>query len=77
LHGLRATAISRVRANDVPAEKASVFFGVTPRVMQAHYEALDETAIADQVAEALEEVWRKCGGGSAPASTDSPENQEK
>ena len=77
LHSLRATAISRVRGNDVPAEKASIFFGVTPRVMQAHYEALDETAIADQVAEALEEMWRKCGDGSAPVSTDSPKDQQQ
>jgi integrase len=68
LHGLRATAISEVRQT-VSAEKAAVFFGVSPRVMAQHYEALDEVAIADEVAEVRQrKVGRKGGdaGGGPP-----------
>ena len=60
LHSLRATAISEVRGEGMAAEKAAIFFGVTPRVMAAHYEAFDEVSIADEVAEArLKQVGRK------------------
>jgi integrase len=76
LHSLRATAISEVRQNGVPAEKAAVFFGVSPRVMAQHYEALDEVSIADEVADAREsnaKVWRKCGDDPKPSPQIPPE----
>lgn len=73
LHSLRATAISEVRAS-VPAEKAAVFFGVSSKVMATHYEALDETAIADEVAEARQKkVGGKWGDGKPPTTPETPQ----
>jgi hypothetical protein len=61
LHSLRATAISQVRQAGVSPEKASIYFGVNVQTLAKHYEALNETAIADGVGEARQKVWRKCG----------------
>jgi integrase len=74
LHSLRATAISEVRNDGVSAEKAAAFFGVTPRVMAAHYETLNETAMADEVAECRQKkVGGKWGGRNGTPAQETPQ----
>jgi hypothetical protein len=54
LHNFRTTAISKARERGVPPEKAKELFGVSPRVMELHYENVDRTAIADGAADDMD-----------------------
>ena len=42
----------------IPLEKAAVAFGCNPTTMRAHYIALDETAVSDEVLAAIAQVVR-------------------
>ncbi len=45
--------MAEARKLGIPLEKAAVAFGCNPMTMRAHYIALDETAVADEVLTAI------------------------
>ena len=53
----------------IPLEKAAVAFGCNPMTMRAHYIALDETAVADEVLTAIAGTMR---APTTPAPSDVP-----
>jgi hypothetical protein len=70
LHSVCATAISQVRQAGVSSERAAFFFGVDPVTLARPYEALDETAIADEsrrsvrrAVKSVEKWWRRVEKG--------------
>jgi hypothetical protein len=55
-HSFRKKAMTEAWRLGIPLEKAAVAFGCNPTTMRAHYIAMDETAIADEVLTAVAKV---------------------
>lgn len=55
-HSFRKKAMTEAWRLGIPLEKAAVTFGCNPTTMRAHYIAMDETAIADEVLTAVARV---------------------
>jgi integrase len=55
-HSFRKKAMTEAWRLGIPMEKAAVAFGCNPTTMRAHYIAMDETAIADEVLTAVAKV---------------------
>jgi integrase len=70
-HAFRKRAITEAWKLGIPLEKAAVAFGCNPNTMRAHYIAMDETAVADEVLNAIAETVRLAQ--RPDASTDVPQ----
>jgi site-specific recombinase XerD len=54
-HDFRRKAMTEAWKLGIPLEKAAIAFGCNPNTMRAHYIALDETEVADEVLRAIAE----------------------
>lgn len=54
-HDFRRRAMTEAWKLGIPLEKAAIAFGCNPNTMRAHYIALDETEVADEVLRAVAE----------------------
>ncbi|MDY3555049.1 hypothetical protein R5W24_004183 [Gemmata sp. JC717] len=68
-HDFRRRAMTEAWKLGIPLEKAAVAFGCNPMTMRAHYIALDETAVADEVLTAIAGTMR---APTVPAPSDVP-----
>jgi site-specific recombinase XerD len=57
-HDFRRRAMTEAWKLGIPLEKAAVAFGCNPNTMRTHYIAMDETAVADEVLNAIAEKVR-------------------
>jgi hypothetical protein len=57
-HDFRRRAMTEAWKLGIPLEKAAVAFGCNPNTMRAHYITLDETAVSDEVLNAIAGMMR-------------------
>jgi hypothetical protein len=65
-HDFRRRAMTEAWKLGIPLEKAAVAFGCNPTTMRAHYIALDETAVADEVLNAIAGMMRPTASSPPP-----------
>jgi site-specific recombinase XerC len=65
-HDFRRRAMTEAWKLGIPLEKAAVAFGCNPNTMRAHYIALDETAVADEVLTAIAGTMRVATAPTPP-----------
>jgi hypothetical protein len=68
-HAFRKRAMTEAWRLDISLDKAAVAFGCNPSTMRAHYIAMEETAVADEVLSTIAGAVKPVAGSNGPLPT--------